>query len=65
MNQKFMCEVEGRLGNGPRDLQEAKLLSRIIWWAPSGLRCEADPCHAEQLLRDLLGPGHSGARRTT
>eukprot|EP00969_Alexandrium_andersonii_P292457 12925906-Alexandrium_andersonii.AAC.1 len=53
MNDKFMCKVEGRLGGGPSDLQEVKLLNRIIRWAPGGLLYEADPRHAEQLLRDL------------
>eukprot|EP00969_Alexandrium_andersonii_P226000 9980114-Alexandrium_andersonii.AAC.1 len=53
MNDKFLCKVEGRLGGGPSDLKEVKLLSRIIRWAPDGLLYEADPRHAEQLLRGL------------
>eukprot|EP00969_Alexandrium_andersonii_P012065 526177-Alexandrium_andersonii.AAC.1 len=53
MDEKFMCKIEGRLGGGPLDLREVKLLNRIIRWTPDGLLYEADPRHAEQLLRDL------------
>eukprot|EP00969_Alexandrium_andersonii_P120209 5314678-Alexandrium_andersonii.AAC.1 len=49
-----MCKIEGRLGGGAEDLQEVKLLSRIVRWTPEGRLREADPRHAEQLLRDLL-----------
>eukprot|EP00969_Alexandrium_andersonii_P181717 8030346-Alexandrium_andersonii.AAC.1 len=37
MDEKFMCEIEGRLGGGPSDLREVKLLNRIIRWTPDGL----------------------------
>eukprot|EP00969_Alexandrium_andersonii_P087899 3877494-Alexandrium_andersonii.AAC.1 len=57
-----MCKVEGRLGGGPSDLQEVELLNRIIRWTPSGLLFEADPRHAEQLLRDLREFELSGVR---
>eukprot|EP00969_Alexandrium_andersonii_P233792 10323213-Alexandrium_andersonii.AAC.1 len=62
MNKKFLCKVEGRLGGGPSDLQEVKLLNRIIRWTPGGLLYEADPRHAEQLLRDMLKSECSGVR---
>eukprot|EP00969_Alexandrium_andersonii_P309359 13671247-Alexandrium_andersonii.AAC.1 len=61
MEERFMCKVEGRLGGGPQDLQEVRLLSRIIRWTREGLRYEVDPRHAEQLLRDLLAP--AGAKQ--
>eukprot|EP00969_Alexandrium_andersonii_P008246 358807-Alexandrium_andersonii.AAC.1 len=54
MAEAFLCKVEGRLGGDSGDLKEVRLLSRIIRWAPSGLRYEADPRNAEQLARDLL-----------
>eukprot|EP00969_Alexandrium_andersonii_P200603 8862172-Alexandrium_andersonii.AAC.1 len=54
MNEKFMCKVEGRLGGEAKDLQEVKLLNLITRWTPEGVLYEADPRHAEQLLRDLL-----------
>eukprot|EP00969_Alexandrium_andersonii_P264435 11686927-Alexandrium_andersonii.AAC.1 len=55
-----MCKVEGRLGGDSSDLQEVKLLNRIIRWAPDGYLYEADPRHAEQLLRDLWKSELSG-----
>eukprot|EP00969_Alexandrium_andersonii_P247977 10958164-Alexandrium_andersonii.AAC.1 len=60
MDEKFMCKVEGRLGEGPSDLQEVKLLNRIVRWTPDGLLYEADPRRAEQLLRDLRKFERSG-----
>eukprot|EP00969_Alexandrium_andersonii_P343268 15172788-Alexandrium_andersonii.AAC.1 len=60
MDERLMCKIEGRLGGGPADLQEVKLLSRIIRWAPGGLLYEADPWRAEQLLRDLRKSECSG-----
>eukprot|EP00969_Alexandrium_andersonii_P215834 9533279-Alexandrium_andersonii.AAC.1 len=57
MTEAFLCKVEGRLGGDSGDLKEVRLLNRISRWAPSGLRYEADPRHAEQLVRDLLLAG--------
>eukprot|EP00969_Alexandrium_andersonii_P066677 2939856-Alexandrium_andersonii.AAC.1 len=62
MDAKFMCKIEGRLGGGASDLQKVKLLNRIIRWTPEGLLYEADPRHAEQLLRDLRKSEFSGIR---
>eukprot|EP00969_Alexandrium_andersonii_P028777 1256879-Alexandrium_andersonii.AAC.2 len=47
VEEKLVCKVEGRLGRGPQDLREGKLLNRISRWAPTGLRYEADPRRAE------------------
>eukprot|EP00969_Alexandrium_andersonii_P092620 4088225-Alexandrium_andersonii.AAC.1 len=55
-----MCAIEGRLGGGPSDLQEAKLLNRIIRWTPDGLLYGAG---AEQLLGDLRKSERSSVRR--
>eukprot|EP00969_Alexandrium_andersonii_P196224 8669162-Alexandrium_andersonii.AAC.1 len=60
--RSFSAMWRGRLGNGPRDLQEVKLLNLVVRRAPVVLRYEADPRRAEQLLRDLSGPEFSGAR---
>eukprot|EP00969_Alexandrium_andersonii_P060158 2649339-Alexandrium_andersonii.AAC.1 len=43
-------------------MQEVKLLNRIIRWTPDGYLYEADPRHAEQLLRDLRKSEPSGVR---
>eukprot|EP00969_Alexandrium_andersonii_P300113 13267460-Alexandrium_andersonii.AAC.1 len=62
MNEKFTRKIEGRLGGGPSDLQDVKLLSRVNRWTPGGLLYEADLRHAEQLLRDLRKFERSGVR---
>eukprot|EP00969_Alexandrium_andersonii_P072834 3213705-Alexandrium_andersonii.AAC.1 len=59
-----MRKVAGKPGGGPQGLREVRLLSRIIRWAKEGLRYEADPRRAEQLMRDLLAPGE-GAKRVS
>eukprot|EP00969_Alexandrium_andersonii_P370476 15477326-Alexandrium_andersonii.AAC.1 len=51
-----MCKVEGCLGGGAGDLRDARLLNWVVRWTPEGLSYEAGPRHAEQLIRDLLGP---------
>eukprot|EP00969_Alexandrium_andersonii_P355340 15444155-Alexandrium_andersonii.AAC.1 len=56
MNEKFTRKVEGRLGGDARGLQEVKLLNSIIRWAPNVTPYEADPRHAEQLLRTYWSP---------
>ena len=53
MRKACLCKVCGRLGNGPGDVHELRLLNRSIRWAPQGLRCEADPRRAEQRQRDM------------
>eukprot|EP00969_Alexandrium_andersonii_P124416 5498224-Alexandrium_andersonii.AAC.1 len=61
MTESFLCKVEGRLGGDAGDLTEVRLLNRIIRWAPSGVKYEAGPRHAEQLVRDLLLVGSGSA----
>jgi len=58
--QKIYELDEGaRLGPGPLDTKEAKMLNRIIRWTPEGIEYEADPRQSEQLIRDL---GMSGCK---
>eukprot|EP00969_Alexandrium_andersonii_P330402 14602456-Alexandrium_andersonii.AAC.1 len=64
MEERCTCKVEGKLGGGPQDLKEVRLLNRIIRWTEEGLRYEANPQRAEQLLRDPLAPG-TGARQVS
>eukprot|EP00969_Alexandrium_andersonii_P186538 8241167-Alexandrium_andersonii.AAC.1 len=54
MEARFLRKVEGGLGGGKSDLEEARLLSRVIRWASSGYPYEAGPTHAGKLVRDLL-----------
>ena len=41
------------LGPGKEDFQEVKVLNRILRWANSGVTYEADPRHAELIIKDL------------
>eukprot|EP00969_Alexandrium_andersonii_P361941 15458662-Alexandrium_andersonii.AAC.1 len=61
MSEKFTCKVEGRLGGDAKDLQEAKLLHRIIRWTPEGILYEADLWHAG-LLKSTFAPLHARAQ---
>eukprot|EP00969_Alexandrium_andersonii_P169316 7485076-Alexandrium_andersonii.AAC.1 len=40
MEEHVTRKVEGRLGGGPQDLQEVRLLNRILRWAKEGLRAK-------------------------
>ena len=51
--KSFDLKLRGRLGHGPDDLREIRLLNRVIRLDDSGLRYEADPRHAELLGRAL------------
>ena len=53
MERAFLCKVEGRLGDGPNNLREAKILNRVVTWKPWGIQYEADPRHGEILVREL------------
>ena len=53
MAETFECKFKGRLGHGPEDLKEMRVLNRIVRVTDSGLRYEADPRHAEMLARAL------------
>ena len=47
---KVKCEV---LGSGNDELSEIRVLNRVITRDAQGLTLEADPRHAEIVLRDL------------
>jgi len=53
MTDKFLIKEVGRLGPGSRHLQELRVLNRVLRWTPRGLRYEADPRHAEILVRGV------------
>ena len=44
---------KGRLGGGRDEVRELKCLNRVLRWTPSGYEIEADPRHAEILIRGL------------
>ena len=45
MAKAFECKFKGRLGSGPDDLKEMRVLNRTVRITKSGLRYEADPRH--------------------
>ena len=49
----FDLKVRGRIGEGPDDDKEIRILNRIVRVLPGGLSYEADPRHAEMLARSL------------
>jgi hypothetical protein len=55
MHERFLLKELGRLGGGPGEQQELRVLNRIIRWTPAGLKYEADPRHAEILIRGVAG----------
>ncbi len=55
MHERFLLKELGRLGGDPGELRELRVLNRIIRWTPQGLKYEADPRHAELLVRGVAG----------
>ena len=53
IQHKFEVKLKGRLGTGPDDLKEMRVLNRIIRVTQSGLLYEPNPRHIEMLTRDL------------
>ena len=47
----FECKLKGRLGTGPEDFKEMRVLNRIVRITEKGLRYEAVPRHAEMLIK--------------
>ena len=48
---RFETKVRGHLGEGPGCIKEMKILNRVVRLTASGLLYEADPRHAEMLMR--------------
>ena len=57
MEKSFLVKLIGRLGDGPGDVQEIRVLNRIVRWTAAGLCYEPDPRHAELLARGLASKG--------
>ena len=60
--KKFELKIRGRLGEGC-DLQEIKILNRILRITPDGVEYEADPRHVE-LLTSSMGLTSANAVKT-
>jgi hypothetical protein len=50
---KFEIKVRGRLGDGSGDVQEMRILNRIVKWGPAGITYEADQRHAEIIVQQF------------
>ncbi len=55
MHERFLLKELGRLGGGQGELKELRVLNRVIRWTPAGLKYEADPRHAEIIVRGVAG----------
>jgi hypothetical protein len=55
MHARFLLKELGRLGGGQGELREMRVLNRVIQWTPAGLKYEADPRHAEIVVRGVAG----------
>ena len=51
MQKTFDCKLKGRLGRGLDDCKEMRVLNRIVRVTDQGVRYEADPRHAEMILK--------------
>ena len=50
---QFELKIRGRLGEAPSDDKEIRILNRIVRILPRGISYEADPRHAELLVKSL------------
>jgi hypothetical protein len=55
MHKRFLLKELGRLGGDQGELRELRVLNRVIRWTPAGLKYEADPRHAEIVVRGVAG----------
>ena len=59
MQTGFLIKLMGRLGGDASDCKELCILNRVLRWTPGGIRYEADPRHAEILVKSLTDGLHS------
>ena len=57
--ERYEITVEPRLGPGPNDAKEGRVLNRIIRWCEDRIEYEADPRQAERLISEC---GPEGAK---
>ena len=53
MQKSFECKLKGRLGFGSQDLKEMRVLNRILRVTDDALLYEADPRHAEMMIKSF------------
>ena len=62
LERRILLKVVGTIGGDSWDLKELRVLNRVLRWQEWGIAFEADPRHAELLIK-ALGPG--AASRST
>ena len=53
MRGSFLVKVVGKLGGDATDCKEVCILNRVLRWTDTGILYEADPLHAELLVKAL------------
>ena len=61
MEKRYELTENHRIGPGPQDGKEAKILNRIVRWTDLGIEYEADPRQGEKLVTSL-GLGGAGIK---
>ena len=61
MKHKYELTIGGRLGPGPSDAKEIRVLNHIARWTPRGIEYEADPRQVEKSLQEIELEGANGA----
>ena len=57
ISDKYEIKHRGRLGPSDQDDKQIRMLNRVVWWGPKGIRYEADQRHGEIMIK------HFGNRR--
>jgi len=53
LEEHYELKEAARLGPGPNEDKEGRVLNRVVRWGPEGLSYEADPRHAEDFIKEL------------
>ena len=53
LEERYELKELARLGPGPNDDREARILNRVVRWTADGVEYEADPRQAEKLLQEM------------
>ena len=59
LEKKYELKEGARLGAGPKDDKEGRVLNRVVRWTTDGITYEADPRQHEKLIVEL---GLEGAK---
>ena len=51
--QKYKTNVRGIMGPDPEDVKAMTILNRIVEWHDGGITLEADPRHADIVVKEL------------